>query len=67
MLSDKKHKSIGMLVVNGDTWANIVANNAKPSSTKLTEVNIDDNGWTKSEEKNTETTFNPLSVTGVPI
>ena len=52
MLSDKKEvntnqlERMSQLVANGATWANIVANNANPPNTKLTEENTDDNGWT---------------------
>ena len=40
------------LVANGDTWADIVGENAKPLDTIITEENIGDNGWTNVSSKN---------------
>ena len=40
------------LVANGNTWADIVGENAKPLDTKITEENIGDNRWTNVSSKN---------------
>ena len=43
---------MSQLVANGDTWADIVGENAKPLDTKISDENIGDNGWTTVSSKN---------------
>ena len=56
-LTDKKEvkqnqlECTSQLVANGDTWADIVGENAKPLDTKITEENIGDNGCTNVSSK----------------